>query len=47
VPIEYTPHDDDVTCSGLSPRTGKIITSVFLKEDKICYKMVYSSLHLP
>jgi len=32
--VEYTPHDGDVTCT------------VFLKEERICYKMVYYTLYL-
>jgi len=31
----------------IAPQTGKIIKNgMFLKEEKICYKMVYSTLHL-
>jgi len=43
----YTPHEGDVTCSRCgAPRTGKIVkNSVFLKEEKICYKMIYYTLY--
>jgi len=34
--------------AAVGPRTGKIIKNglVVLKEEKICYKMVYYTLHL-
>jgi len=40
--VEYTPHDGDVTCCGCSAVQGKLLkmASVFLKEEKIYYKMV-------
>jgi len=36
--VEYTPHDDDVTYGGCK--------KLFLKGEKICYKMVLKSLYL-
>jgi len=39
--------------AAVAPRTGiviknglRVMASVFLKEEKICYKMVYYTLHL-
>jgi len=46
--VGYARHDADVTCSDLAPRTGKIIKNglpCFLKEEKICYKIVYYTLY--
>jgi len=42
--VEYTPHGGDVTCSGCdaSYRPNHLkMASMFLKEEKIYYKMVY------
>jgi len=38
--VVHDRHDADVAAA-VAPRTGKIIKNVFLKEEKICYKMVY------
>jgi len=42
--VVHSRHDADVACSAC--RTGKFIkmVSVFLKEEKNCYKMVYYCL---
>jgi len=46
--VGHARHDAHVTCSGCSRQnTGKIIKNdVFLKEEKIYYKMVYYTSHL-
>jgi len=41
-------HNDVVTSDGYSTsyrKIMKIMASVFLKQEKICYKMVYYSLY--
>jgi len=41
--VEYTPHDGNVTCTAIAPRTNKTIKigfSVFEKKEKIYYKIV-------
>jgi len=35
--VEYTRNDSDVTCSGCS--------ASYMKEEKICYEMVYYTLY--
>jgi len=49
--VGYTRHDADVICSTCSASRlvqakSLKVTSVFLKEEKICNKMVYYTLHL-
>jgi len=47
--VRYTPYEGDVICSrcGASYKHKSIkMASVFLKEEKICYRMVYFILCL-
>jgi len=43
--VEYT-HEGDVTCSRGAFVKSLKMASVFLKEENICYKMVYYTLWL-
>jgi len=40
--VEYTPHDGDVTGSGCSASYRQNHKKLFLKDEKICTKCMYT-----